>query len=314
LKRVPELYDVHTHVGCDTGFFLRGWWPYAATAQDLLERMGENSIDRAVCFPFTLPSAFDPYAFATRGEVKLIEGRFPFDRENHLLANEIERVDSDKRLIQFAMFDPSRQIDQQVKRIESLIGKIGGLKTQSTVLQSPIQNLLNSGRSLMKLAQQHGLPVLFHTSIIQSDTWAQVSDCLAIAEALPKVRYNHPHSLRFHAALLKRAAQLPNVWVDCSAHLNHVKLARDNSPVVPPPGVRVDADYSDPLKAMLAVHDIVGEKYLWGSDNPFMSWCDDKFRLMFSYKLEADVLHALPEKVKLSMAHHAPKNWLAGKS
>jgi predicted TIM-barrel fold metal-dependent hydrolase len=172
--------------------------------------------------------------------------------------------------------------------------------------------LLSGGRELIQLAEQHDLPVLFHTAINPADTWAQASDCLDVAETYPKVRFNLAHSLRFHAPLLRRARQLPNVWIDCSAHLNHVTLAQRNSPVVPAAGTRVDADYSDPVKVMLAVHSIVGDHYLWGSDNPFMSWCDDKLRLMFSYKLEADVLHALPADVKQSMACDAPQKWLFG--
>jgi predicted TIM-barrel fold metal-dependent hydrolase len=165
----------------------------------------------------------------------------------------------------------------------------------------------------MSLTEQYDLPMLFHTATNPKDTWAQASDCLDVAEAFPKVRFNLAHSLRFHAPLLKRATQLPNVWIDCSAHLNHCKLASENSVVVPPAGTRVDADYTDPVAAMLAVHDIVGDRYLWGSDNPFMSWCDDKLRLLFSYKQEADVLHALPESVKMSMADDAPRAWLFGK-
>src|SRR5437762_3738326 len=100
-----DYYDVHTHVGLDQGFLLRGWWPYAATARDLLVQMDDNGIRNAVCFPFCLPSAFDPYAFADRGEVKLLEGRVPFDYENRRLASEIEWLDSHHRLLQFAMFD-----------------------------------------------------------------------------------------------------------------------------------------------------------------------------------------------------------------
>jgi len=273
--------------------------------------MDENGIDRAVCFPFTLPSAFDPYAFK-RSELKLLDGRFPFDVENQLLADEIERIDPGKRLLQFAMFDPARCVAQQVKAIEKQIGKIAGLKTQTTVLQSPIRHLLDSARDLMSLAEQHDLSVLFHTATNPNDKWAQVSDCLDVAEAFPKVRFNLAHSLRFHAPLLMRAKQLPNVWIDCSAHLNHCKLASENSIVIPPAGTRVGADYTDPVATMLAVHDIVGERYLWGSDNPFMSWCDDKLRLLFSYKQEAAVLHALPTSVKESMADRAPRAWLFG--
>src|SRR3954447_5477839 len=89
-------YDVHTHVGLDAGFYLRGWWPYAATAGDLLSHMDAHGIGKAVCFPFTLPSAFDAYAFAEGGRVELLPGRFPFDRENRLLVQEVERIDSGK--------------------------------------------------------------------------------------------------------------------------------------------------------------------------------------------------------------------------
>jgi predicted TIM-barrel fold metal-dependent hydrolase len=306
------LYDVHTHVGLDTAFFLRGWWPYASTARDLLDRMDENRIGRAVCFPFTLPSAFDPYTFAKHDERKLLDGRFPFDVENALLADEVARVDSEKRLLSFAMFDPSRRVPEQVQAIEKLVGKIAGLKTQTTVLQSPIRDLLDSARDLMLLAQQHNLPVLFHTAIHPNDKWAQVADCLEIAAAFPKVRFNLAHSLRFHAPLLKQARQMPNVWVDCSAHLNHCLLATQNSIVVPPEKDRVDANYDDPVSALLAVYDILGERYMWGSDNPYMSWCDDKLRLLFSYKEEADVLYALPESLTRQIAQHAPEAWLFG--
>ena len=131
-------YDVHTHIGIDPGFFMRGWWPYASTAADLLAQMDAHGIDRAVAFPFTLPSAFDAYAFAERNEIALLERRVPFDRENALLAKEIERV-GQERLLQFAMFDPSREIAGQVAAIVPLIGKIHGLKTQSTVIRSPVR-------------------------------------------------------------------------------------------------------------------------------------------------------------------------------
>src|SRR5688500_14356186 len=104
------IYDVHTHVGLDQGFNLRGWWPYAATAQDLLQLMDANGVDRAVCFPFCVSSAYDPYSFADRKRVELIHNHVPYDRENGLLAQELDRIDHDKRLRLFAMFDPSRRV------------------------------------------------------------------------------------------------------------------------------------------------------------------------------------------------------------
>lgn len=287
------LYDVHTHIGLDLGFMLRGWWPYASTAADLLQQMDLNGVDRAVCFPFTLPSAFDPYAFADRGEVKLLDGRVPFDRENVLLAEEIARLDTHRRLIHFGMFDPARRVPEQVKNLEKLIGKIGGLKTQSTTLQSPVRALLDESRELMEFAQQHDLPVLFHTSVLPADTWAQVSDCLKIAGKFPRVRFNLAHSLRMHIGYLKQAAQMPNVWVDCSAHLNHCWLAAKDSPLIAAKRDRIDADFTQPTQVLEAIHNILGGKYMWGSDNPYMSWCSDNLKLVYTYKQEADVFSTL---------------------
>jgi predicted TIM-barrel fold metal-dependent hydrolase len=306
------LYDVHTHIGIDPAFYLRRWWPYAATAQELLHHMDENGIGRAVCFPFVVPSAFDPYAFADRRAIELTPGRFPFDRENELLSVEIARLDPDNRLLQFGMFDPSREVAPQVKSLERLAPKLAGLKTQTTVIQSPIRALLNEGRDILKLAQQYDLPVLIHTAVNPADLWAQARDCLDVAEVFPRVRFNLAHSLRYDRAYLQRAASMPNVWVDCSAHLVHCELAAKNAPAIAPREQRVDADYTKPTEVLAILHELLGGRYLWGSDFPFMSWCDDGMSAIHTYKQEADALHALPLRVRDDIAGRAPEEWLFG--
>jgi predicted TIM-barrel fold metal-dependent hydrolase len=211
------------------------------------------------------------------------------------------------------MFDPSRQIARQAKALEAIIDRVAGLKTQSTVLQSSIRALIREGRPIMELARAKKLPVLFHTSIHPSDAWANAGDCLDVAEAFPDVRFNLAHSLRFHQPSLERAARLENVWIDCSAHLIHCQLARENSPVVAQPGERVDADYSRPADVLQAVSAILGDgKYLWGSDNPYMSWCAGALNSVFSYREEAAVLHALPAALRASMATSGAEAWLFG--
>ncbi|MCX5661080.1 MAG: amidohydrolase family protein [Planctomycetota bacterium] len=188
---------------------------------------------------------------------------------------------------------------------------------QATILEAPIAALLKEGRAIMEFADAHALPVLFHTSIIPTDQFSQVADCLRVAEAFPRVRFNLAHSLRFDEPGLRRAAKLPNVWVDCSAHLAHCGLAREGSLVVAAKQNLVDADYARPAQVLETIHHLLGgsatNKYLWGSDNPFMSWCDDTMRSIFSYREEADVLHALPAAVRESMATRGPEAWLLGK-
>jgi hypothetical protein len=304
------LYDVHTHIGLDQGFHLRRWWPYAATAQDLLQHMDANGIDRAACFPFCLSSAYDPYAFADRSDIRLQPGRWPYDRENELLVIERERLDPRGRLLPLAMFDPLRHPDLQVRSLEKLVGRMAGLKTQPTVIKAPIASLLDAGNPLMAFARQHDLPVLIHTAVHPEDPWSQVADCLRVAEAFPEVRFNLAHSLRFHAGYLKAAAELPNVWIDNSAHLVHCWGAVKNLPIVAPPGQRVDADYANPRHVIEAIYDIIGPKYMWGSDNPYMSWCDDSLAAVYTYKQEADVLHSLAPDLKQSFGSTAAEAWL----
>jgi len=307
------VYDVHTHIGLDTGFYLRGWWPYAATCQDLQQHMDANGVDRAVCFPFGLPSAFDAIAYADGGKVVLRPDRTPFDRENALLVQEVQRIAPDGRLLPFAMFDPSRRVEEQIKFLQPLVGKIRGLKLQATILESFVPDLLDKGKDLMALATQHGLPVLIHTSIVETDRFSQVADCLKVALANPKVRFVLAHSHRFHEATLREAAQIDNVWVDCSAHLAHIAGVQNNAKYVAKPEERVDADYTDPVDPLIAIHDILGDRYVWGSDSPFNSWVDSSISHICSYRDEANILHALPENVKNDMAVVGPEAWLFGK-
>jgi hypothetical protein len=274
--------------------------------------MDANGIARAVCFPFTLPSAFDPHAFADRQTIELLPGRVPFDRENYLLVRELERIDDERRLLPFAMFDPSRLVAEQLVNLGKLVGKISGLKAQTTIIQSPIRYLLDGGKDLLGFAEHHGLPVLLHTSVEPRAIWAQASDCLTVAEAFPEVRFCLAHTLGFNRELLGRAAGMPNVWVDCAALLIHCQLAREDWPIVAPSLERVDADYMQPAQVVSIIHEMLGGRYLWGSDNPFMSWIDDELRIVYSYRDEVDILHSLPESIQTSMGHVGPRQWLFG--
>lgn len=307
------MTDCHAHVGVDAAFYLAGWLPYASTGQDLLERLQAGGVDRAVCFPFCTPAAFDPTAFARHRSLELLPGRVPFDLENAALVAEVDRLGARGRLLPFAMFDPGREVSAQLALLDAPDVRPHGLKTQTTVLRSPIRALLDDARDLMAFAEERALPVVVHTAVHPDDAWAQVRDCLEVAAAYPGVRFNLAHSLRFDAAALRDVAQLPNAWVDCSAHLLHCFLAAHEMPAVAPARRRVDADYADPASVLEAVHALVGPRYLWGSDSPYHSWCDDQFGQVFSYQEELDVLRRLPVDLVDSMTRLAPEAWLTGR-
>ena len=50
----------------------------------------------------------------------------------------------------------------------------------------------------MELAQQHDLPVLFHTSL--NDPWRRWPTVWPSLKRFPRVRFNLAHSLRWHKA------------------------------------------------------------------------------------------------------------------
>lgn len=304
------FFDVHTHVGLDAAFMLRGWWPYAATAQNLVDEMDRANIGYACCWPFTLPTAFDPMAFAREKRIALLPGRFPFDLETELLLNEVERLGAADRLFVFGMFDPGREVEKQLENLRKVRGRIAGLKSQTTVLQSPVRKLCDEAAGLMQFAAENDLPVVLHTAV--NDSWAHVNDCLDVAAAHPAVRFNLAHSLRFDRPALERAASMPNVWVDCSAHLIHCELARKNIAAVAAVDRRVKTNYDDPVRVLSDIEAMLPGRYMWGSDNPFMSWVDDKLKLMSSYAKEAAALHALPAEVRERMGVTNPRRWLFG--
>jgi hypothetical protein len=121
--------------------------------------------------------------------------------------------------------------------------------------------------------------VLFHTSV--NDPWGQVATAWR-RQGESEGRFNLAHSAGFHCAACA-SARTKNVWVDCSAHLAHCQLARDNKSRPVQRSLTASAyGLHATAQSLEAVYEILGDKYMWGSDNPFMSWYDDRLRRLFT--------------------------------
>lgn len=105
---------------------------------------------------------------------------------------------------------------------------------------------------------------------------------------------------------------MPNVWVDCSTHLAQCQFAREDSGAVAPRADRVAADYHHPTDVLRVIHEMLGTKYLWGSDNPFMSWFDDRTRIRHTYADERVAVNRLPANARRDMMSVGPQAWLEG--
>jgi predicted TIM-barrel fold metal-dependent hydrolase len=225
-----------------------------------------------------------------------------------------------KSVIPFPMFDPMREPQAQVEELRKLREEYSfhGLKTQSTILQAPIKNLLGVGRVILEFAEECDLPLLIHSSVLPADIWAQASDILDIAEATPNVRFCVAHSLRFDKEQLDRLAAIPNAWFDCSAHRIHCQLAVENSPSVAPPERRFPSDYNRPQQVLRDLAEAYPHKLMWGSDSPYYSWVapieDVPYSLLSTYTEEVACVKALPPELQRHVAEFNTLKFLQLKS
>ncbi len=327
IKRKNCMIDIHTHVGLDAANYIRGDYPYAQSAEDLLIRINHFGIDAAICFPFLYTQYFDFNAFLT-GKLKKSRNRIcdiPYALENERLCEEIYEAypECAGRLLPFGFFDPSREQSGQVETLRELSEKypIFGLKTATSYLQSPITDLLNKGECLLDFASEQNIPFMLHTSVAPGDPWADVFAILEVVKARPDVRFCLAHTCRFDKKALEQAAELANCFVDFSAFNIHCDLARQNSSVVASKKNRFPAPYSKPEKAMLTIAEEYPDTMLWGTDSPYYSFMG-RFtnaagktiitRLQCDAEKEMGILKKLPENIRQRIGHDNTVCYLFG--
>lgn len=316
------LIDCHTHVGVELGQYLSGGFPYGQHLSDLVRQGRACGVDRWIVFPMVTHLAQNISALRMgKVEAQGALESVPYAWENRRLMSEIHHLfpDEGRAALPLAMFDPAREVEAQIKALRALRQdyRFYGLKTQPTMLQSPITALHQAGRAFLELASEEELPILVHSSVRPDDVWAQASDILGVAEKWPNVRFCLAHSCRFDRQCLDRVAALPNCWFDCSAHGIHCVLATRDNPTVAPKNRRFDSDYARPEVVLLDLARAYPDKLMWGSDAPYYSFASRvepkngvRAALISSYEAEASYLHALPESERARVGSRNTLNWL----
>lgn len=314
------IIDCHNHVGTDLLFYLHGDFPYAQHLVAMTDEGGALGIDRWVVFPFVSHAALDLGGFldneVREGGMQL--ARVPYALENLRLLREIFELFPEiaPRVLPFVMADPMREPEAQARELRQLRGRyrFHGIKMQTTILQADIKHLRNRGRVFLELAEEWDIPFLIHSSVAESDLWAQASDILEIAEENPRVRFNLAHSCRFDRECLDRVNALPNTWFDNSAHGIHCEGAVHDMPFIAPRHRRFDSDYRDPARVIADLAAAYPDKFLWGSDSPFYSYAAEingkVVRLISTYEREVAALRASPPDVVQRIAATNTRAWL----
>jgi predicted TIM-barrel fold metal-dependent hydrolase len=314
------IIDCHNHVGADLLFYLHGDFPYAQHLVAMHDEGRGLGVDRWIVFPFVTHAALDIHAF-WNNEIRDEENKLhevPYAFENRRLMREIYDLfpDEGKRMLPFVMVDPMRNTAAQAKELRKLRAdyRFYGIKMQTTILQADIKHLNGAGKVFLELAEEWDLPFLIHSSIADSDLWAQCSDILDIAEANPHLRFLLAHSCRYDKPSLDRVNELPNTWFDCSAHRIHCEGVVREMPFVAKKHRRFDTDYTDPARVIADLAAAYPTKFCWGSDSPFYSYAaeinSEVVRLISTYKKEVDALTANPKAVVERIASTNTRSFL----
>lgn len=307
--------DNHVHWGFDPLFYLQKWQPYCLDSTRFLQESEGTGIDRFIVFPFIAYMDLD-FAALRRNEIRLDnrDDAIPYAFENERLREDMNLLPEEEkhRCLPFLIADPGRKTEEQVRCWEKLPAdyRIGGIKIQPTIIQSNILTLLDKGSVILDYAEAHDLPLLIHSSIRVEDKWSQCSDILRVVESRPKVRFVLAHSCRFHLPSLQRAAELPNAWVDCSAHVIHCQCAASNHPAAAKPSERFDSNYESPETVLADLASAFPGKFIWGTDAPFYSIHYQHVKMISSYKREVACLDALSEKMQTEVAYDNTQQWL----
>ncbi len=300
------LIDCHNHIGADLLFYLHGDFPYAQQLVQMQQESGPLGVTHWIVFPFVSYAAMDVSKFRSGG-IGFGNGleSVPYAFENRRLLEECYRLfpDEGRKTLPFAMVDPMRDTDAQAKELVKLRAeyRFYGLKIQSTIIQSDIKCLASQGQVFLDLAREWDVPFLIHSSVAESDLWAQARDIIDIAEANLDIRFCAAHSCRYDKECLDRVQALPNAWFDCSAHCIHCVCAVDDLPNIAPRSRRFESNYSDPAQVIADLAAAYPSKFLWGSDSPFYSYAakiDGKIvRLISTYRREVEALKSNPPAV-----------------
>lgn len=300
------IIDCHNHIGADMLFYLHGDFPYAQQLVDMTLTGGRLGVTHWVVFPFVSYAAMDVTQFRS-GKIGFGNGleSVPYAFENRRLLEECYRLfpEVGRKTLPFVMVDPMRNTDAQAAELVKLRAeyRIHGIKIQSTIIQADIKRLAHEGRVFLDLARAWDVPFLIHSSVIESDIWAQAHDILDIAEANPDIRFCAAHSCRFDKECLDRVNALPNAWFDNSAHCIHCDCVVEEKPNIAPRSRRFDSDYTNPARVIADLAAAYPNKFMWGSDSPFYSYAaeiDGKVvKLISTYEREVAALRASPPDV-----------------
>ena len=307
-----EIIDVHTHAtGIDILNFFTPRIPSTQSLAELKGKMEACGVSSAIVCPFPGTIYYDPRKILSENiwEPSGLED-FPYQQENLVLLEEIEARGWKKSFFPFLAFDPKEKVDQQISYLRNSNGCFG-IKIHTLATRSSPKDVDERLKSYLR---ERNLPVLFHTGKQENALPERV---LEFAEENPEIRAGMAHLGGLDARVLQEATEVPNLFVDtspfiCICYFAKVGLKRYLADEI------ISTDYEDPIRVLLDLFAILGDRLIWGSDEPFSCFSNKEGEIVanFSYDEQVNILKRLAilgySDVVRRIAEENPKKFLFG--
>lgn len=202
---------------------------------------------------------------------------------------------ADPRFLAVAAVNP--RVPENLRAVEAAAerGQVAGLAIWPILCDLDLLALARDKR-LWALAERYRLPVTAHVGTgeepglgraVAANRYGPL-DAIALAKALPHIRFNLSHCLRLSRAALEQVAGLGNVWTDTSG-LSAIGRWHEAGREVFPAADALDAG-DDPHYMLLRLAGDYGleRRILFGSSYPFSAWWN------FDVQAEAEACRRQP--------------------
>ncbi len=306
------LIDSHSHAGFDATNIVRRRYPIAQGVLDMVRKMEANGVSHAAVFP--APS--DLFWFDAKGvafDATWVHSqepaeRFPYEHANTAHFSEVELFGMG-RIMPFANVLPGVREEAQLDLLKEFASRdqLFGIKFHSLATHTPVSTFAES--LFADFAREQSLPVMFHSG---ADEYSRPEQALEVARRLPDLRICVAHAGDFETNFFDqlRPGAFPNLFVDVAPHITNCHFAKQVTD-----GKVLDLKYDDPLTVLSQIYELIPERVLWGTDEPWTTVTDDanqKILVKVTYEDEVALLNSLPDRVRRSMAYTNPMRYLFG--
>lgn len=291
LSKELSVIDAHTHAtGVDILNYFTPRIPSVQSLRELKGKLDGYGVSRAVVFPFPGTFYYNPHRILKENvwEPSDLED-FPYQQENQVLLAEIRIQGWQNSFFPFLAFDPIEKTDAQCYFLAQEDGYYG-IKVHTLATRS---SPLDVKGDVIKILEKRDIPIFFYTGP-QKNTSAE--HVLEFARENPQIRVGLAHLADFDEKVLAASVKLSNLFIDTSPFISLCYFAKNNLTEYLPNNKK-DWPYSEPEKVLQKLFSLVGDRLIWGTDEPFTTFSNRKGKIVtnFTYGDEVELLTHLIE-------------------